>query len=150
MLSSSACQGFRALWITCMIWHRFRFKHELCVNITFLSVQRKWRRFPGLQASKARYMGRRLVWQYIICTTFSCLLTVAWKSTHSTNSLASAGCALSAVTRGVKWANLMKMKITTHWGWSQGFPHAVPWRVFTTTAEDAPFLSFSRPLQMGP
>lgn len=61
----------------------------LCNAVTFLSVQRKWRRFPGLQASKTRYMGRRLVWQYNIRTTFSCLHTVAWKRTQSTNSLAS-------------------------------------------------------------
>lgn len=118
MLSSVASQGFPALWIKCMIWHMFRFKPNMCVNITFLSVQRKWRRFPGLQASKTRYMGRRWVWQYNTCTTFSCLLTVAWKRTHSTNSLASAWCAPSAITRGVKWANLMR--ITTRWGWSQG------------------------------
>lgn len=57
--------------------------------ITSRRLQRKCRRFPGKLASKTKYMGVRHVWQYNIFTIFSCLLTLAWKRTKSTNSVAS-------------------------------------------------------------
>lgn len=65
-------------------------EHYLSTGVfTSRRLQRKCRRFPGKLASKTKYMGVRHVWQYNIFTIFSCLLTVAWKRTKSTNSVAS-------------------------------------------------------------
>lgn len=119
-------------------------------------------------------MGRRLVWQYNIRTTFSCLHTVAWKRTQSTNSLASGCLGPSGVTLITNRENeqpyylffdyniqyLNASHIFTHFYCysTQNTPitpalwqiHAVPRRDLTTTAEEAPSLFLSRPLQMGP
>lgn len=93
--------GLKIILGHCSQSRRWRLSHlikcvdQSCKPLTFLRVQRKWRRFPGLQASKTRDMGEHLVWQYNICTTFLCLHSLAWKRSRSTNSAVSGWSGLS-------------------------------------------------------